>query len=67
MWHQLSMKLVQYMAPLNLIRPPDVSIVESLSPFVFILSLVPTSIINQKRQLVLNNIIKNLFLLLATN
>lgn len=25
MWHQLSMKLVQYMAPVNLIRPPDVS------------------------------------------
>lgn len=26
MWHQLSTKLVQYMAPENLIRPPDVSI-----------------------------------------
>lgn len=25
MWHQLSTKLVQYMAPENPIRPPDVS------------------------------------------
>lgn len=25
MWHQLSTKLVQYMAPENPIRPPDVT------------------------------------------
>lgn len=25
MWHQLSTKIVQFMAPLNPLRPPDVS------------------------------------------
>lgn len=27
MWHQLSTKIVQFMAPLNPLRPPDVRLI----------------------------------------
>ncbi len=35
MWHQLSTKLVQYMAPENPIRPPDVMRNETFIFFYF--------------------------------